>query len=63
MNELSQDKEDKLKAFINVFVEHPILTTIMEDFDRLRYNKKLGGEQQCMLLTGDTGSGAYSGLT
>jgi len=60
MNELSRDKEDKLKAFINVFVEHPILTTIMEDFDRLRYNKKLGGEQQCMLLTGDTGSGKSS---
>ena len=60
MNELSQDKEDKLKAFINVFVEHPILTTIMEDFDRLRYNKKLGGEQQCMLITGDAGCGKYS---
>ena len=60
MYELSKDKEDKLTAFINVFVEHPILTTIIEDFDRLRYNKKLGGEQQCMLLTGDTGCGKSS---
>ena len=60
MDVLSQDKEEKLKSFINIFVEHPILTTIIEDFDRLRYNKRLGGEQQCMLLTGDTGSGKSS---
>jgi len=60
MDVLSQDKEEKLKSFINIFVEHPILTTIIEDFDRLRYNKKLGGEQLCMLLTGDTGSGKSS---
>ncbi|MCG9777613.1 TniB family NTP-binding protein [Photobacterium damselae] len=57
MSILSTEQENSLRAFINLFIESPITKMIMADFDRLRYNKRLGGEQQCMLLTGDTGSG------
>ncbi len=54
---LSSLKEEKLISFINCFVETPFLNEIEKDFDRLRYNRFLGGEPQCMLLTGDTGTG------
>lgn len=57
MEILNQYQKSKYNDFIMTFVEHPILTTILNDFDRLRYNHKLAGEQQCMLLTGDAGSG------
>ncbi|MGR5144479.1 TniB family NTP-binding protein [Photobacterium sp. DNB23_23_1] len=57
MISLSSEKEAKYQAFVDAFVELPIAITIMADFDRLRYNRKFGGDQQCMLLTGDTGSG------
>ncbi|MBO1519394.1 TniB family NTP-binding protein [Oceanisphaera pacifica] len=33
------------------------MSEIYDDFNRLRYNHRLGGEQQCMLITGDTGCG------
>ena len=54
---LSEEQRRRLLAFNDCFVEHPALTTIIEDFERLRFNRTLGGEQQSMLLTGDTGSG------
>ncbi|GAA3528406.1 TniB family NTP-binding protein [Zobellella aerophila] len=54
---LPPEKEDLLRQFVTCFVEYPVVTKIYEDFDRLRYNHRLGGEQQCMLLTGDAGSG------
>jgi hypothetical protein len=57
MNRLSDLQQRQLSEFKDCFVEHPILTTIIEDFERLRFNHSLGGDQQCMLLTGDTGSG------
>ena len=57
MHCLSPENEAKYQTFVDVFVELPIATTIMADFDRLRYNRKFGGDQQCMLLTGDTGTG------
>ena len=57
MGRLSPENEAKYQAFVDAFVELPIATTVMADFDRLRYNRKFGGDQQCMLLTGDTGSG------
>ncbi|SDL63400.1 AAA domain-containing protein [Modicisalibacter muralis] len=57
MEELTPADKQRLGSFINCFVERPILTTILRDFDRLRFNRELGGEPQCMLLTGDTGSG------
>ncbi len=57
MDELTQTDKQRLWDFYNCFVEHPSLTIILQDFDRLRFNRELGGEPQCMLLTGDTGSG------
>nr|WP_086940729.1 TniB family NTP-binding protein [Thaumasiovibrio occultus] len=57
MDSLSPEAKVKYQAFVDVFVEQPISTTVMADFDRLRYNRQFGGDQQCMLLTGDTGSG------
>lgn len=57
MSELTTLDKQSLGDFYNCFVERPILTTILQDFDRLRFNRELGGEPQCMLLTGDTGSG------
>lgn len=57
MNTLSEEQTSRLRVFINCFVEHPMLTTIIADFERLRFDRTLGGEQQSMLLTGDAGSG------
>ncbi|MFA8091451.1 TniB family NTP-binding protein [Klebsiella oxytoca] len=57
MIRLTSTNEAKLSLFVNCYVETPVLRTIEQDFDRLRYNRLLGGEPQCMLLTGDTGSG------
>ncbi|WP_311567878.1 TniB family NTP-binding protein [Photobacterium arenosum] len=57
MLSLSPENELKYQKFVDVYVELPITTMVMSDFDRLRYNRKFGGDQQCMLLTGDTGSG------
>ncbi|HHQ4567846.1 TPA: TniB family NTP-binding protein [Aeromonas hydrophila] len=58
--ELSSTDIDKLKSFIDCYVETPLLRTIKDDFDRLRYDKQFHGEPICMLLTGDTGSGKSS---
>ncbi|MFT6915605.1 MAG: energy-coupling factor transporter ATP-binding protein EcfA2 [Motiliproteus sp.] len=57
MYQLTEEQQADLSQFKNCFVEHPALTQVLEDFERLRANRRLGGEQQCMLLTGDTGSG------
>jgi len=57
MFELEPNDRERLKSFIDCFVEHPVLTTVLQDFDRLRAYRQLGGEPQCMLLIGDTGSG------
>ncbi len=57
MKAMTEEQSVKLKSFLNCFVEYPLLTEIMGDFDRLRQNRLLGGDQQCMLLTGDTGCG------
>ncbi|HIC2065943.1 TPA: TniB family NTP-binding protein [Raoultella ornithinolytica] len=54
---LSSVDEEKLSAFVRCYIETHLLHSIEEDFDRLRYNKQLGAEPQCMLLTGDTGAG------
>lgn len=53
MNQLSDNNQQKLQSFIHCFVETPMAKMIFDDFDRLRYNQKFGGEQQCMLITGD----------
>ncbi|HHQ4599003.1 TPA: TniB family NTP-binding protein, partial [Aeromonas veronii] len=58
--DLSCHDADKLRSFIECYVETPLLRAIQEDFDRLRFNKQFAGEPQCMLLTGDTGTGKSS---
>ena len=60
MNQLSDKNQQKLLLFIQCFVETPMAKLIFDDFDRLRYNQKFGGEQQCMLITGDAGCGKSS---
>ncbi|WP_417345563.1 TniB family NTP-binding protein [Ferrimonas sp.] len=57
MNEISEESLKALAAFKNCFVEQTLVTQIFADFDRLRFNHRLGGGQQCMLVTGDTGVG------
>ena len=49
--DLSCHDADKLRSFIECYVETPLLRAIQEDFDRLRFNKQFAGEPQCMLLT------------
>ncbi|WP_281544937.1 TniB family NTP-binding protein [Grimontia sp. SpTr1] len=48
---------NSLKAFRSCFIEYPAISEIFGVFDRLRLNRHLGGEQESMLLTGETGSG------
>lgn len=57
MNPISEEQRHLLEAFKNCFVEQPLATQIFSDFDRLRFYHKLGGSQQCMLITGDAGVG------
>ena len=58
--ELSSTDADKLKSFIDCYVETPLLRIIQDDFDRLRFDKQFAGEPICMLLTGDAGTGKSS---
>tara|TARA_R110002124_G_scaffold283859_2_gene460381 strand:+ start:780 stop:1799 length:1020 start_codon:yes stop_codon:yes gene_type:complete len=54
---LSEDKRSQLVGFRNCFVQHAALIQAMNSLNRLKNNQLLGGEQQCMLLLGDTGTG------
>lgn len=58
--DLSREDANWLRAFIECYVETPLLRSIQQDFDRLRFNKQFAGEPQCMLLTGDAGTGKSS---
>lgn len=60
MKELASEEKQKLQKFNECFIPYPVITSIFDDFDRLRLNKELGAEPQCMLITGDTGSGKSS---
>ncbi|MCH2089138.1 MAG: TniB family NTP-binding protein [Pseudoalteromonas sp.] len=54
---LTDQQKERLNEFRNVFIEYPIITTVFNDFDRLRLGQGLAGEKPCMLLNGDTGTG------
>ena len=54
---LTDKQKEKLNEFRDVFIEYPIISTVFNDFDRLRLGKGLAGEKPCMLLNGDTGTG------
>jgi hypothetical protein len=48
---------EQLRQFNDCIVMHPQIKTIFNDFDELRQNRRFQIDQQCMLLTGDSGSG------
>ncbi|RVT44736.1 hypothetical protein EMM73_15635 [Rheinheimera sediminis] len=50
-------QNEQLQAFSDSLVEHTQVKTIFSDFDDLRMNRLFQSDQQCMLLTGDTGVG------
>ncbi|EDM65299.1 putative transposition protein [Moritella sp. PE36] len=50
----------KLETFKQSYVDRDIWSQCIATFKLLRENKKLGGEQLCMLITGDTGVGKTS---
>lgn len=50
-------QNEQLQAFSDSLVEHKQVKTIFSDFDDLRMNRLFQADQQCMLLTGDTGVG------
>lgn len=57
MNILTVHQMGLLRSFSDCFVMHPRAQTIFSDFDDLRLNRNFQSDQQCMLLTGDTGVG------
>lgn len=57
MFKLSVAQSKQLTDFRECFIEYPQITEIYKSFDRLMVNGSLGGEQECLLLTGETGSG------
>ncbi|WP_440878801.1 TniB family NTP-binding protein [Vibrio natriegens] len=57
MYELSGTQRKQLIDFRECFIEYQEVTEIYKTFDRLILNGSLGGEQESLLLTGDTGSG------
>lgn len=50
-------QKEQLQAFSDSLVEHTQVKSIFSDFDDLRVNRFFQSDQQCMLLTGDTGVG------
>jgi len=57
MNTLTEIQIEQLRKFSDCIVVHPQIEVIFNDFDELRLNRKFQSDQQCMLLTGDTGVG------
>ncbi|MEZ8191445.1 TniB family NTP-binding protein [Vibrio sp. 1F279] len=57
MNILSDLQIEQYTSFRECFLEYPQLTEIYNVFDRMVLNSSLGGEQESLLLTGDTGVG------
>ncbi len=57
MNYLTPHQIEQLQNFSNCFITYPAVKEIFNDFDELRFNRNIQSDQQCMLLTGDTGAG------
>lgn len=57
MFNLNDQQQEQLRDFRECFIEYKQITDIYNVFDRLMFNCTVGGEQQSLLLTGDTGSG------
>lgn len=54
---LEGHKKEQLSHFIECFVEYPSVSQILSSLEYLYNAQNFGGEQNCMLLTGDEGSG------
>ncbi len=56
--------EEEIKArltrFRSAFVASPFLKAVLNELDECRELSKLGGDPECMLVTGDTGAGKTS---
>ncbi|MFM2478414.1 TniB family NTP-binding protein [Celerinatantimonas sp. MCCC 1A17872] len=57
MLKLTNQQLNQITNFRECYVEYPQITEIYSIFDRLMFNSTVGGEQESLLLTGDTGSG------
>ena len=57
MNALTPSQIEQLRSFSECFILHPQVEAVFKDFDELRLNRHFQSDQQCMLLTGDTGVG------
>lgn len=57
MNALTTSQIEPLRNFSECFILHPHVEAVLKDFDELRLNRQFQSDQQCMLLTGDTGVG------
>ncbi|MDP5033108.1 TniB family NTP-binding protein, partial [Paraglaciecola sp.] len=54
------DFAEKYRLVRELFVASPYLSSLMDEFDECLQDSKLGGAAQCMLVTGNTGSGKTS---
>jgi predicted ATPase len=60
MTKLTPQQDTTLRDFGLCFIELPIVTEVFKDFDDLRFNRGYQLDPQCMMLTGETGSGKTS---
>lgn len=60
----AQLSEDEIKAklirFRSTFIASPFLKSIINELDECRELSKLGGDPECIIVTGDTGAGKTS---
>ncbi|GGB75795.1 TniB family NTP-binding protein [Shewanella inventionis] len=60
MTKLTHQRHTALSEFGDCFLELEIVTEVFKDFDDLRFNRGYQSDPQCMMLTGETGSGKTS---
>lgn len=51
---------EKLARFRSAFIASPFLKSVLNELDECRQLSKLGGDPECMIVTGDTGAGKTS---
>lgn len=54
------DIKAKLARFRSAFVASPFLKSVLNELDECRELSKLGGDPECIIVTGDTGAGKTS---
>lgn len=58
MNNMANNKKmEQLISFRNCYVRYGVVLKAISSLNRLKNNQLLGGEQKCMLIVGDTGTG------